>query len=698
MPLSFLNPAMLAGLLAAAVPVLIHFLSRRRARRVAFSDLRFLRDEDAQQAQRRGIQRWLLLLLRVLIVVCLALAAARPHWGGLPGGGGGSVVFVIDASASMQAQGDEGATRFAEAVELVGDMIGTLPPSSSVQVVLAGAGAEPLFAAWLPAGPAARAALVGARVTDGDGDLAAALRECARQARSASTRPVDVVIVSDLQAVPRPDLDAAAAELADAGGRVLVRPVGDGIPGGGVLDVALPARALRPGEAVEVAAVVRPERRDQVFWLEIDGRRVAETLAPAGEGPLRLTFPLSVPAAGLHAGRVGKDADRLPVDDVRPFVFAVPEGLDVLIAHGADRDGLGRGGWRFLASALDPAGAGAGPFRVRAAALDSLTDGDLAGSDLVVLVDVSSPGRRLADALTRRLESGGGLLVVAGDPLRVQDLDASLLPMLGLPAGADWVARQPDQAERTRLVDPGHPLLAGLGEPALEALGAVRWWRHAVVPEGDAAVILATDAGAPLLLEGRRGEGSWALLAGHLRDDATDFMLNPVFLPLMQRLAARLAVSGQPTAVAPVGEPPAVRLPATRLDLRPGERTDRLTVRTPPDGRPRTADLDWQAAGPVLRSPDLGRAGVYAFEVADDTLGLAAAVVPAAESEPRVDDVTGLAVPLRAAGLDRVLDLGSSDASGLGRALGGRDLTRWLLAAALTLMALELWLGRRVRT
>ncbi len=162
MPLSFLNPGLLFGLLAAALPVIIHFLSRRRTRRVAFSDLRFLQEEESHQARRRGVQRWLLLLLRVLIVALLALAAARPHWGGLPGGGGRSVLFVLDASASMQAQQENGRTRFAAAVDLAGEMAASLPEGSSVHALLAGAVPRPLFAAWLPAGAPARTALTAA--------------------------------------------------------------------------------------------------------------------------------------------------------------------------------------------------------------------------------------------------------------------------------------------------------------------------------------------------------------------------------------------------------------------------------------------------------------------------------------------------------------------------------------------------------
>ena len=80
-----------------------------------------------------------------------------------------------------------------------------------------------------------------------------------------------------------------------------------------------------------------------------------------------------------------------------------------------------------------------------------------------------------------------------------------------------------------------------------------------------------------------------------------------------------------------------------------------------------------------------------------DTLGAVAAMVPASESTPRVETPDAVADRLREAGIDRVLDLGGGGPEGLGRALAGRDLARWLLVVALILMAAELWLGRRVR-
>jgi hypothetical protein len=699
MPISFLNPALLVGLAAAAVPVIIHFLSRRRVRRVAFSDLRFLAEEETHQARRRGVRRWLLLLLRVLIILCLALAAARPHWGGLPGSGGRSVVFVLDASASMQTQQDDGRHRFEAARALVGDMIVALPAEASVQVVQAGPTASALFATWLPAGEPARAALGAALPTDGGLDLAAALREVTRLEAEAPSRPVDVVLVSDLQRTAQPGLAEAAAALAGREARVLVRRVGEAATGGAVLDVTLPGRALQPGEAVVATAIVVPERADQAFWLELDGRRVAESVAPPGAPPgepVALPLSFTVPPAGLHAGVVGKGADRLPVDDTRPFALEVPGRIDVLLAHGADRDGLGRGGWRYLAGALAPDAAAGGLFAVRSVPVDSLLALGLGGVELLVMVDAGSPGRRLSGLLKPWVERGGALLVLAGDPGQEQDLRTGWLPLLDLPAEASWVARDADQAERARVVDPGHPVLADLGEAPLAALGAARWWRYFAVGEGEARVLLAADSGAPLLLEGELGRGRWLLAPFHLRRDATDLMLNPVFLPLVQRAAARLVAGGGRAANLTVGDQPALPVSAERLGLREGDSAADLQVLVPPAGAPRPAELRWLATGPTVSAPPAMRAGLYAFVAQGDTIGLAAATVPAAESQARPGTVGELGDALEAAGVPRVIDLGAATAAGLVSRLAGHDLARWLLLAALVLMAAELWVGRRV--
>ena len=205
------------------------------------------------------------------------------------------------------------------------------------------------------------------------------------------------------------------------------------------------------------------------------------------------------------------------------------------------------------AGALAPDARTAGLFAVTAMPAENLDGTDLAAVDLLVLADAGAPGRRLAGVLGPWLEAGGALLALVGDPGQEQDLRIGVLPLLDLPGQVRWVARGEDQAERVRVLDPAHPVFADLGQEALNALSAARWSRYFAVDEGDAAVLLQADGGAPLLIEGRRGRGWWELAPWHLRADATDVMLNPVFLPMMQRLAARLVVGGGRVATLTVG-------------------------------------------------------------------------------------------------------------------------------------------------
>ena len=70
--MSFLNTALLAGLLLAAIPILIHLLGRRRIKRQPFPTLEFLRRLQNRKMKRLRVRQWLLLALRTLAVLLLA--------------------------------------------------------------------------------------------------------------------------------------------------------------------------------------------------------------------------------------------------------------------------------------------------------------------------------------------------------------------------------------------------------------------------------------------------------------------------------------------------------------------------------------------------------------------------------------------------------------------------------------------------
>lgn len=104
--MTFLNPAVLLGLLAASIPILIHLLNLRKLKRVEFSSLMFLKELQKNQIRKIKLKQWLLLLIRVMIVILLVTAFARPTLetaviGGTASTVKTSAVFIIDDSFSM---------------------------------------------------------------------------------------------------------------------------------------------------------------------------------------------------------------------------------------------------------------------------------------------------------------------------------------------------------------------------------------------------------------------------------------------------------------------------------------------------------------------------------------------------------------------------------------------------------------------
>jgi len=103
---TFLNSIFLAGLIAAALPILIHLFSRRRAKEVRFPSIEFLREVSRKKVRRLQLRQLLLLVLRVLIIAFFALAMARPALragGGMLGRGSSTVAVILDNSFSMAA-------------------------------------------------------------------------------------------------------------------------------------------------------------------------------------------------------------------------------------------------------------------------------------------------------------------------------------------------------------------------------------------------------------------------------------------------------------------------------------------------------------------------------------------------------------------------------------------------------------------
>ncbi|MGH7515335.1 MAG: vWA domain-containing protein [Gemmatimonadales bacterium] len=100
--IGFLHPWALAGLVAAAIPLLLHLLARREPPTVVFPAVRYLITTTREHQRRLKLQHLLLLALRTLLIVALVLAAAGPTVPsrGVAGHAPSALVLVVDNSPS----------------------------------------------------------------------------------------------------------------------------------------------------------------------------------------------------------------------------------------------------------------------------------------------------------------------------------------------------------------------------------------------------------------------------------------------------------------------------------------------------------------------------------------------------------------------------------------------------------------------
>jgi aerotolerance regulator-like protein len=490
---------MLLGLVAAAVPILLHLRQHREPPTVAFPAVRYLLDATRQHEKRLRLRHWLLLLLRTLLILVLVLAAAGPS---APVGGVGShpptaLVVVFDNSLSSGAVAG-GSPRLDALKRAARDILGRATPSDALWLLSADGiprrgSPEQLRTMVDTLTPALRRL-----------DLGEAIG-VAREVLRGEERPGGLAIVTDLQATAVTPATVDVPTVVVAVTEPAVRNVG-------IATLALGAQPWGlDGARVGVGVTGDPALRVPVR-VQLGERPARQALVAAG-APVTVTLPGTRP--GWYEVRAELDPDELRGDDLRAG------GVRVAAVAAARWSDAGR----FVGAALETLRDNA---RVREG--NEVTVGALAAGASVVLPP--SEGARLG-ALNRALEQ-------RGVPWRY----GAVIDQAASTDSGAWVGRH-TVARRYRLVPSGSGQVGVLatvgGEPWVVRSGSVvlvgsrlepEWtdlpYSAAFLPFVDALVnrvargevaVAEGAVGTPTLLpdavtEVRRGVERWSVEGG----------------------------------------------------------------------------------------------------------------------------------------------------------------------------------------
>ena len=593
--MSFLFPAFFIGALAIGVPIFLHLWKREAAPRVAFSDVRLLRQAPVLQTSRRRLRELVLLALRITALLLLVLAFTRPFFDASGLMSRDLTVVVVDRSYSMGAP-----ETFQRARAAATAAVTDAPSDHAVGLVLFDHQAQVAHDATLD-----RRAVVARLedVTPGSGAtrFAAGVGAAAEMFGSRAGR---IVVVTDLQqsgwerpsdVVVPPDV---VVEVSD----VATDPVN------------LAVTSVRAGpDGIDAVVFNGGMERTTTVSLHHDGRLLTAAQARVLPGSTEVHLDVDLPSTGALQVTVD-DPEGVPADDQRYLLLDPPSSARVGVVTNGGRIGAGA---FYLDRAL-LAGEEEHRFEVVAIAPDALATRELSGLEVVVIIGTQGLDRAGRQRIARFAEGGGGVLVVAGptlDPRLVADILGDDPPL---------TLESVDVQFETgfSVVDPRHPMFHPFGG-FVGTLGQVRVQRMMrIVETADARVLARFADGTTALAEYTVGQGRAVVFATDLNNEWNDFPRRPTFLPFVYELIQYLAGDRDARRELTVAEVP------TGLEPRPGPAT------LPESGRRVVVNVDPRESESAHLSVDTFLSHVR-FDESEGGVGLSRPLEAAQESEQR---------------------------------------------------------------
>ena len=632
----FLLPWYLLFGLAAAVPVALHLLHRRKPQPVPFSTLRFLQDAISKTRRSRHLTNFLTLLMRVLLILLLALAFGQPQvrFASFIPQGPRTVVVILDGSASMRFQDGE-ETCFERAKVWVEKLIGSLSEADRVALLAPGV-AEPRVA--FPPVSDHKSVLRALRELApgyGKAGLAETLADLVTRLDEVGKKSVgtEVHVFSDFQATGwnEKDIEAVSAQLAQRRLVLFLNHVKPAVAANAGIAKAsfYPPAVLGDGE-FEVRATIRSSK-------EYRGANSLKLSVQSGEQS-RASFDLvpdQVLRQGVAGRATGSDSVVMGELELEPdgfsddnlFRFCLPRlpGIPVLLVDGGAQGTEGRRDSFFLKHAIQPRGKTTTLFLPTELDWSGFLGGDVEPYRAIL---VCNPPE-ITEAAARKLETyaraGGTVVLMPGQNHGLTTGLAQFAGLRGLKVQEEELPQEQNLAlvGSERAADLEKRLLSMMPSPS-----GVVVRRRLVLTQLPAEVTSAFQyaAGGAFALQVPCGQGALWVTSVSANRDWSEWPLTPFFVLFQQELIKGSVKSRFSVLTGEVGAPLALDWPedATELDFRLRD----------PAGHESTLHVSRTAAGKPVVIAGFAVPGFYRLDRAGRELVLAANL-PEAETEFR---------------------------------------------------------------
>ena len=591
--MNFLFPAMLAGLAALAVPVILHLIARHRFSVQDLPTIRFLdKQERTNVLAPKLVDPWQL-LLRLLVLLLLVLVMARWFAGWKTGAPAPrNVILVVDTSASMRMElalpgGGGKATLLEHARRHARAVIADLGPGSRCGLVADRAETAADLAATTEVATITDAVEKLEAIDGGGRGLVAAVADACDQLRGRREVKSQVVVLTDFRATAfqsrdQPALARIAAAQRDLGGALeilFINLAGAASENLGIVSAEIRGGDAKVGEDAHVLATVlnsSATNRTAKLRLSVSGRK--EPLQRAVNVPANSRAVVDLTARANRSvqtvAQAELEGDAYPSDDTMAVPLNVLDARRVLIvngvepvsAAGAARSQLNQlsgdaaapanaarvseekviDGATILRFAFNPGREMGLPYGTGIDATlttsEALAAQPLSKYEFIVLYDVTTLSERAMDDLRTYVEQGRALLIFCSETVNAVNFNRTLAsgskerpPLAPAQVGND---KPFDQGVGFRLGGELPLLLAPFRDPLKGDLSVVKFQklREILGRQELSTVLLTGQNGEPLAIEMPLGRGRVVLTTFGLELARGNLARTRVFPSLLWRL------------------------------------------------------------------------------------------------------------------------------------------------------------------
>ncbi len=594
--MTFLNPLVLLGLAAAAIPVILHLIHLRKLRTIEFSTLSFLKELQRTKIRRLKLRQLLLLILRTLLVILIVLAFARPTLKGsfaIENRAQTTAILILDDSYSMTASDEEGEYS-RQARDAAMNVVNLLKEGDEVYVVPVSSvgrdgGTDPAPIRDLAV---VRSVVEDLHVTSIHRHLEDALSLAARIFSQSRNFNKEVYVISDFQegTVLPSRTDRQRDKTFDADVRIFFLPIGNReLQNFGIESATIGNSVIESNKPFTLELAVgnfsATNAENHLISIFLNGSRVSQRGIdlPAGQ-IVRSEFSIIPRSSGFIKGRIELEDDDLLYDNRFYFSLHLPEQVRVLLI-GTETD------TRFLSMALAARTAESSALKTERSEYDRVTGPMIKNSDVIILTNPHQESTPFVERLVAFVSNGGGLFLFPGPKTTPEPFNRTYAPLrIPVLKQIENITEESARLIEIEKAELRHPLFEGMfeqntqgsGKSDVRSLETPRIHTFARFSQGaEALPVISLSNRVPFLLEQKSGSGRILVACLPATLEWSDFPLKGLFVPLVLRSLSYLTQEQvrQPSLFA--GDRYSVRLsdPRVRASVETPDRVEAAMAR-----------------------------------------------------------------------------------------------------------------------